>query len=250
MSGGAARGFAHIGVLKVLVDNGVPIDMIAGTSAGAFVGGAFASGMSVDEISIMAAKVGWTNMVSPSFSPMGLLSNAPMGRFIEREFPVNTFEQLAIPFTAVGCDLDTGEEFLFHNSGDLAEAIRGSCAVPGVFVPLKTEDGRLIIDGGVISPVPADVVRRMGADIVIAVDLMACGATFRSRPYTGIGVMFQSAMLLLRTASRNQQLQADIVIVPQIAHLRPDQIDRRDEFIELGAAAAHEMIPEIRRLIS
>src|SRR5580765_1725322 len=109
LSGGGARGFAHIGVLKVLIEHQIPIDMIAGTSAGSIVGGAFAAGMSVDEIVEMASTIGWTNMMFPSLSPLGLLSNAPMGTFLERHFPVRTFEDCAIPFSAVACDFDSGE---------------------------------------------------------------------------------------------------------------------------------------------
>lgn len=249
LSGGGARGFAHIGVLKVLAENNIPIDMIAGTSAGAVVGGALAAGMSVEEIVIMASKVGWTNMTRPSLSPLGLLSNAPMGRFIESEFPVTSFEELAIPFATVTCDFESGEEVVFKDSGDLVFAIRASCAVPGVFAPIKDIDGRLLVDGGVVSPMPTDTVRKIGADIVIAVDLMACGATFRTRPRTAFGMLFQSAMTLLRAASRNQHYHADIVIAPRIAHLRPDEINKRDEFMALGEAAAREKLDEIKALI-
>lgn len=249
ISGGGARGFAHIGVLKVLADNNIPIDMIAGTSAGSVVGGAFASGMSVEEIVIMASKVGWTNMTRPSLSPLGLLSNAPMGRFIEREFPVCRFEDLAFPFAAVACDFESGEEVVFQHTGDLAFAIRASCAVPGIFAPLTDENGRMLVDGGVVAPMPTDAAKKMGADILIAVDLLACGATFRTRPRTAFGMLFQSAMTLLRAASRNQHYHADVVIAPQIAHLRPDEIKKRDEFIALGEAAAREKLDEIKALI-
>ena len=249
LSGGGARGFAHIGVLKVLSEHKIPIDMIAGTSAGSVVGGAFAAGMTVENIIAMARKVGWTNMTRPSLSPLGLLSNAPMGKFIEREFPIRKFEDLKIPFAAVAFDFEKGEDVVFKDAGDLVFAIRASCAVPGVFAPLKGKDRRLLVDGGVVSQMPTEAVRQMGADIVIAVDLIACGATFRVRPRTAIGMLFQSAMALLRVASRNQHYHADIVIEPQIAHLRPDEIAKKDEFITLGEAATHARIDEIRALI-
>ena len=245
LSGGGARGFAHIGVLKALVEHDIKIDMIAGTSAGSIVGGAFAAGMSVDEIVVMASKIGWTNTMRPSLSPLGLLSNAPMGHFIQDEFPVRTFEELQIPFAAVACDFESGEEVVLKDTGDLPFAIRASCAMPGVFMPLIDKRNRLLVDGGVISPMPTDAVQQMGADFVIAVDLMACGATFRTRPRTAFGMMFQSAMMLLRAASRNQHYQADVVIIPPIGHLRPDQINKRDEFITLGEAAGREKVDEI-----
>jgi NTE family protein len=248
LSGGGARGFAHVGVLKALVEHGIPIDMVAGTSAGSIVGGAFASGMAVDEIAKMASKVRWGNVIRPSLSTLGLLSNAPMGRFIGREFPVHKFEELPIPFAAVACDFATGDEIVQKGEGDLIHAIRASCAVPGVFAPIRHE-GTLLVDGGVVSPTPTEAVRGLGADIIIAVDLMACGATFRASPRSAIGMLFQSAMMLLRTASINQHYRADVVISPQIAHLRPDQISKRDDFIALGEAAVHDSIDAIRAVI-
>jgi len=248
LSGGAARGFAHLGVLKVLREHGVPIDFIAGTSAGSIAGGALASGLSIEEIIEMGRKIGWFSMTGFSFSPMGLLSNAALGAFVERHFPVRKFEDLPIPFAAVACDLETGEEVVLKNSGDLATAIRASCAIPGVFVPVNY-DGRKLIDGGVVSPVPTKAVRKLGAEIVIAVDVIASGATYWGSPNTLLGVFFQAAMMLLRTAGKHQHYRADVVIIPQIAHLRPDEIGKMNEFIKAGEAAALEKIDEIKELV-
>lgn len=245
LSGGGARGFSHLGVLKVLVENKIPIDFIAGTSAGSFVGGAFASGMQIDEIAELGRRISWFNMTGLSYSPRALLSNAPMGNFIKLNFPVRKFEDLKIPYAAVACDLNTGDEVVLKDEGDLAFAIRASCAVPGVFTPLDDADGRILIDGGVVTPVPVNIVRAMGADIVIAVDLIACGASFRSAPRTAVGMLFQSAMMLLRAASQNQHYNADVMIEPQIAHLRPDELAKREEFIELGVQSAEAKIDEI-----
>jgi NTE family protein len=249
LSGGGARGFAHIGVLRAMLAQNIKIDLIAGTSAGAVVGGAIASGMSLDDISAMAAAVRWRNMTRPSLSPLGLLSNAPMGKFLAAHLVAKRFEDAPIPFGAVACDFETGEEVVLTGPGDLAFAIRASCAVPGIFAPLHDDDRRLLVDGGVVSPVPIDAVRQMGADVVIAVDLLSCGATFRSRPRTAFGMMFQSAMMLLRAAARNQRYEADVIVVPEIAHLRPDEINKRDEFIRLGEVAALEKIAEITSII-
>ncbi len=250
LSGGGARGFAHLGVIKALVENDIPIDLIAGTSAGSFVGGAFAAGMTVDEIIRIGRKLSWFNIAGFSYSPRGLLSNAAMGTFIVQNFPVTKFEELKIPFAACACDLETGGEVVFKETGDLALAIRASCAIPGVFVPVDFPDGSHLIDGGVVSPMPTKAVRDLGADIVIAVDLIACGSTYWGKPSTLLGTFFQSAMMLLRTASRNQHYQADIVIEPQIAHIRPDEIAKREELIELGYDAASEKIQDIKNLIA
>lgn len=249
LSGGGARGFSHLGVLKVLVESGIPIDYVAGTSAGSFVGGAFATGMPIDTIIQVGSRVSWFNMTGLSYSPRALLSNAAMGNFIRQNFPVTKIENLKTPYAAVACDLNTGEQIVFKDEGDLIFAIRASCAVPGVFTPLDDADGRILIDGGVIAPVPTKVVREMGADVVIAVDLLACGASFRGAPRTALGMLFQSAMMLLRAASRSQGTDADLVIAPQIAHLRPDEIGKRDEFIELGKQAAEGCLEQINRLL-
>ncbi len=249
LSGGGARGFAHIGVLKALAANDIPIDLVAGTSAGSIVGGALASGLGIDEIIELGRKISWFNMTGLSYSPKAILSNAAMGNFIKQNFPILEFEKLVIPFAAVACDLETGDAVVLKDKGDVTFAIRASCAVPGVFVPLEDEKGRTLVDGGVVAPIPTRVVNDMGADIVIAVDLMASGATFRGVPRTMLGMLFQSAMILLRSASKLQHYKADVVIVPEIGHLRPDEIGKREEFIELGEKAALERVGEIKALV-
>src|SRR5688572_16695357 len=249
LSGGGARGYAHVGVLKALVENDIPIDLISGTSAGSFVGGAFASGLSVDQIIEVGKKVSWFGIAGFSYSPRGLLSNAPMGKLMNDNFPFTRFEDLRIPFAAVACDLESGEEIILKEVGDVVEAIRASCAIPGVFIPVMDGSGRSLIDGGVTSPMPTRAVKKMGADIVIAVDLLTCGSTYWGRPNTLVGMFFQSAMMMLRTASRNQHYRADVIIEPKIAHIRPDEIAKRDELVELGETAALEKIDEIRRLL-
>ena len=250
LSGGGARGFAHVGVLKALVDNDVPIDFVAGTSAGSFVGGAFAAGMTPDQIMAAGNGFNWFRIAGLSYSPRGLLSNAKIRDFFSQHFPSGKFEDLKLPFAAVACDLGSGDEVILRGVGDLATAIRASCAIPGVFAPVEDADGRLLIDGGVVSPVPINAIKEFGPDIVIAVDLMACGASFSGRPRTLLGTLFQSAMLLLRSASRNQHYAADVVIEPQIAHIRPDQMGKREELFDLGKAAAEEKLQEIKSLIA
>src|SRR5678816_2482846 len=136
LSGGGARGFAHIGAVKALIENDIPIDLVAGTSAGSFVGGAVAAGLSVYEIIEIGKKISWFGVAGFSYSPRGLLSNAPMGKFINDNFPVVHFEKLQIPFAAIACDLETGDEIVLKDEGDVAEAIRASCAIPGVFLSL------------------------------------------------------------------------------------------------------------------
>ncbi len=248
LSGGGARGFAHIGVLKVLAEHNITFDMIAGTSAGAIIGGCLATGMTPLDIEAMAGKVSHFNMMRPSFSPKGVLSNAPMGDFLRRELPIEQFEELKIPFAAVAFDLVSGTEVTLRNEGDLITAIRASCSVPGLFAPIK-DKGRMLVDGGVTSVVPVDAVRSLGADIVISIDVLACGSNYSSMPKTAIGIMIRSAITLIRSASTDQKSRSDITIEPRIAHLRPDQISKREEFITLGESVGHETIREIVSMI-
>lgn len=205
--------------------------------------------MSAYDIIELGKKIGWFGVAGFSYSPRGLLSSAAMGTFIEKNFPVTKFEDLKLPFAAVACDLATGEAVVLKDTGDLSFAIRASCAIPGVFVPMIDEDGRSLIDGGAATPMPTRAVKKLGADVVIAVDVLTCGSTFWGSPTTLIGTFFQSAMLMIRNASKNQHYRADIVIEPQIAHIRPDEIAKRDELIELGEKAALEKIDALRSVI-
>ena len=248
-SGGAARGFAHLGVLKALREHDLPIDFVAGTSAGSIVGAAFASGLSVEEIVEMGRKMTWYRMTGFSYSPKGFLSNASMGAFLRRNFPRDRFEDLPIPCAVVTCELQTGEAVVLQESGDLIEAVRASCAIPGIFTPVEI-NGKRLFDGGIVANVPTKAVKKLGAEIVIAVDVLAAGATYWGTPSTLLGIFFQSTMLLLRAASKAHHYRADVVIIPKIAHLRPDEIGKIDEFIKAGEEAALEKIDEIRKLIS
>ena len=250
LSGGAARGFAHLGVLKVLKENDIPIDFIAGTSAGSFAGGAYASGMSIESIVEIGKNMSWYKVSGLSFSAKGLISNAPIANIIKDKFPFKKFEDLMIPFAAVATNLETGEEVVFKEEGDMGFAICASCAIPGIFAPLKDDEGKLYVDGGVVAPVPTQAVRGLGADIVIAVDVLSCGSTNWGKPSTLVGIIFQSAMMLLRTASINQHFHSDAVIIPELAHLRPDEMGKLDEFVELGEKAALAQIDEIKELIN
>lgn len=250
LSGGAARGFAHLGVLRVLKEHDIPIDYIAGTSAGSFVGGALAAGMSVENIVEIGKDISWYRMSKLSWSAKGFVSNQPIADLIKKKFPFTRFEDLMIPFAAVVTNLDSGEEVVLKEKGDLAFAICASCAIPGIYAPLEDSDGTRYIDGGVVANLPTRAVKEMGADIVIAVDVLSSGSTYLGTPKTMLGTFFQSAMILFRFASSAHHFRADSVIIPDIAHLRPDEIGKMDEFLELGEKAAREQIEEIKLLLN
>jgi NTE family protein len=249
LSGGAARGIAHVGVLRVLEQHHIPIDFVAGTSAGALVGGALCAGMSVAEIEELGRRLRWRDMGRMTLSRLGVQSNARMEEFMRARFPVTRFEDLRIPFAAVATDLHTGRAVVMSGEGDVCFAIRASCAIPGWYIPVTDEKGRQLVDGGLVANVPAAAARSLGADIVIAVDVNAEGAKFLGPPQSAIGVIFQSIMVVQRTVSTLQLQDADVVIRPRVGHIRWDEMTRADELIAAGEEAAQTTLERIRHLL-
>jgi NTE family protein len=248
LSGGAARGMAHVGVFRVLLEHNIPIDFIAGTSAGALVGGALAAGMSLDEIEAITHRLRWRDVGRVTLSRLGVQSSARMEEFIRQRFPVTRFEELRIPFAAVATDLHSGAPVILSGEGDVAFAIRASCCIPGWYVPVTDEKGRQLVDGGLVANIPTAAARILGADIVIAVDVNAEGAKFLGAPHSVIGIILQSIMVVQHTASAHQLQDADVVIRPRVGHIRWDEMTRADELIEAGAEAARATIERIKHL--
>lgn len=250
LSGGAARGLAHVGVLRALSEHDIPIDFLAGTSAGALVAGTYASGMSITEIESIARSLRWRDVGRMTMSRMGVQSNERLEQYLRSRLPVTRFEEFPIPFAAVATDLKSGRGVILQGEGDVPFAIRASCAIPGWYVPVTDEHGRQLVDGGLVANIPSDVARSMGADVVIAVDVNAEGATFLGPSLSIISVVLQSMMLVQRTASLYQSAVADLVIKPKIGHIRWDEMRRADELISAGYEAGKESIPEIQRVIA
>src|SRR6185503_8325940 len=194
LSGGAARGMAHVGVMRALVENKVPVDYIGGTSAGSIVGGAYAAGMLVEEIAEFGRSLRWRDVGRMTMSRLGVQSNERLEQYLRERLPVTRFEDLRIPFAAVATDLKTGAVVVLRDEGDVPFAIRASCAVPGWYVPVPDEEGRQLVDGGLVAVVPTTMTRSLGADIVIAVDVNSEGATFIGPTSSVIGVLLQSLM--------------------------------------------------------
>lgn len=249
LSGGAARGIAHVGVLRALEENEIPIDAIAGASAGALIGGSYASGLSVEQLEAMARKFRWRHTSRLSFSRLGLQSNARMEQFLQTHLPTTRFEQLRIPFAAMVTELHSGNLIVMRDTGDLAFAIRASTCIPGLYVPARDGNGRQLVDGGLVCNLPIRQTRQLGADIVIGVDLNAAGATFFDKPRTLLGVMARTFVAVEGIVSRQERAEAELIIVPKIGHIRWDQTKRGDELIKAGYDAARESIDGIKRLI-
>jgi NTE family protein len=171
LGSGSARGWAHIGVIRALAEAGVRVDFVAGTSIGAAVGAVFASG-DVDALEDVALGLDWKQVASfydAVLPKSGLIDGTKISNFVRRHVKETRIEQLRIPYCAVATDLDTGEEVAIRE-GDIIEAVRASFSIPGILTPVRL-NGRILVDGGLVNPVPVNVLREMGADFVIAVDL-------------------------------------------------------------------------------
>lgn len=249
LSGGAARGMAHVGVLRALLENNIRIDCIAGTSAGSIVGGAFASGMSVDQIAEFGRTLRWRDIGRVTMSRLGVQSNERLEQYLRARMPVARFEELRMPFAAVATELKTGAAVVMRDQGDVPFAIRASCAIPGWYVPVTDEQGRQLVDGGLVAIVPTSVARSLGADIVIAVDVNREGATFIGPTSSVIGVLLQSILLVQKTASSYQLQMSDLVITPKVGHIRWDEMGKAEELMEIGYAAGIESVPRVRQII-
>jgi NTE family protein len=250
LSGGAARGIAHIGVLRALEENSIPIDAIAGASAGALVGGSYAAGMSIGELEAMARKFRWRHTARFSFSRLGLQSNARMETFLRARLPVTRFEDLKIPFAAMVTDLRQGTPIALRDTGDVPFAIRASGCLPALYVPVCDDRGRILVDGGLVANLPISYTRDLGADIVIAVDVGADGARFMDRPRTALGVLTQTFVAVERIVSNQESEKADLIIIPKIGHIRWDETRRAEELLKGGYDAAVESIDDIKELIA
>jgi len=240
---------AHVGVLRALIEHEVPIDYIAGTSAGSIVGGAYATGMPIDEIAEFGRALRWRDIGRMTMSRLGVQSNERLEQYLRMRLPVTRFEDLTVGFATVATDLKTGTAVVMRDEGDVPFAIRASCAIPGWYVPVPDEQGRQLVDGGLVAVIPASITRELGADLVIAVDVNAAGATFVGPTSSVIGVLLQSMLVVQKTASRYQLASSDYVITPQVGHIRWDEMGRADELMDAGYAAALESIPEILALI-
>src|SRR5436853_1137852 len=249
LSGGAARGIAHVGVLRALTENGIPIDCIAGSSAGSLVGGAFAAGLSVEEIAEFGRTMRWRDIGRVTMSRLGVQSNERLEQYVRARLPITKFEELPIPFAAVATELKTGDAVVMRDKGDVPFAIRASCTIPGWYVPVIDEEGRQLVDGGLVAVVPSSITRSIGADVVIAVDVNAAGATFIGPSTSLIGVLIQSLLVVQKTASLHQLEMSDILITPQVSHIRWDEMGRGDELMAAGYAAGLESISAIKMLI-
>lgn len=259
LGGGAARGLAHVGVLRVLQKAGIPIDMIAGTSAGAIVGAAYAWSQDTDRMTQNALDANWKKMaplIDPSLFKSGFIKGKKVRDLIASYVGGDVdFRDLKIPFACVATDIDTGEEVVI-DSGPVADALRASISIPGIFRVVKHKE-RYVVDGGLTTPVPVEVVRRMGADFIIAVNVNPdvtgrMGKTYRQRIEAHkepniFQVMMQSIYITTYAVAQYALEKADIVIEPELANIGAGDFNKAPEMITRGLEAAQKAIPEIKQ---
>jgi NTE family protein len=247
LGAGASKGFAHIGVLKVLEAQNIPIHMVVGTSVGSLVGSLYASGKTAFELQGIAMKMERDNIIDYDWKIWngGLIKGEKLENFINVNIQNTPIEKLKIRYYAVATNAATGEEVVFA-SGNTGMAVHASCSVPGVFKPLKIGNSTYM-DGGVVSPVAVDVARRNGADIVIAVDIS--GGINTDVPSGIMDTMRKSVNIMYSRIAEYQIKNADIVIRPNLRNIGSTDMDKFNEAIFEGEKAASAKMQEIQKII-
>lgn len=262
LSGGAARGLGHIGVLEVLEKHGIPIDLIAGTSAGAIIGAAYAWDRDIERMTRDALDANWKNIrpiLDPAFPKTGFIRGNKLRNLLAMYVGGDTcFDDLEIPFACVATDIETGEAVILR-SGSVPEALRATVSMPGLFRVHYHED-RYLVDGGISIPVPVDLAREMGADFVIAVNMNPDVASRRGtgaqkrvdagKEPTIWQVISQSIYISTYALAQTNLERADVAIEPDVGEFNLTDFNRVPEIIEAGRQAAESAVPEILRKLA
>ncbi|MGI6174566.1 MAG: patatin-like phospholipase family protein [Christensenellales bacterium] len=245
LGSGSARGYAHIGVLQVLNEE-IPFDMVAGSSMGALVGALYVTGTDLNMLGRLAGELSSKMLWDMSISRKGFIKGERIYELISMLTKGKSFEETDIPFYCVACDIATGEAVVF-DTGKIADGVRASISIPGIFVPFEHE-GRMLVDGGVLYRVPAQVLQEAGSDIVIGVDVGYCGEQ-REQPVGAVEIIQYTMDIMGWEGTRHCASHADILIRPKVRHLSSASFKKPQEFIEAGRLAAQEALPDIRALI-
>lgn len=247
LSGGAARGFAHIGVLKVLEANGIRPDLIVGTSAGSIVGALYAGGLNARDIEKLAYHLDWSLLGDLTIPGLGFIGGNRIEELVNEKLRYQSIEALPIPFAVVATEVQTGRRTVF-NRGNPGKAVRASASLPGIFSPVLI-NGRYYTDGGLVSPLPVLAARQMGADIVIGVDVMYRPSD--SALWNPLSMLFQAFLIAAYRLTEIEGESADLVITPSIPSTSGQYFfSARAMLIEIGEQAAAEALPKIKALVS
>jgi NTE family protein len=242
LGGGFARGIAHIGVLRALERNQIPIDFIAGTSVGALIAATYASGTSLDEMTRQGAATRFSDFGRWTLSRMGMASNDRLEDFLRRFTSARYFSEMKIPLSIVATDVISGESVHFTD-GEISPALRASCAYPGLFLPVEYR-GRVLVDGFLTEAVPARAVREMGAELVISVHLEP--GLIHSKPRNTIEVISRSFSIIQTSALQPWRAATDVLIEPDVHHILWDEFAKTPELVFAGETAAGAAMPKIR----
>ncbi len=249
LGGGGARGFSEVGVLRVLEQEKIPVSFVAGTSVGSLVGAMYAdTGRVLDAEfhAVAATDEDLFDYAALSILSGGFVKGEKLETFLVKRLKHRNIEDFAIPYAAVATNLRTGKTVLFDR-GSAARAVHASAAIPGVFVPVEIA-GETYVDGGVTNPIPVDVVRARGCDVVIAVAIPA--AVPRTTPRTPIEVAFHAVTVMSAEIGRLRAREADVVITPDVGDVAYDDFTQKKRLIEAGEAAARQALPAIRAAIA
>lgn len=245
LGSGGARGFAHLGVIKVLVEEGIPIDLIAGSSMGAMVACFYGAGIEMEQLYKLSTSFKRKYYLDFTVPKMGFIAGKRVKELIRIFTKGKNIEELNIPVGVVATDLMTGEKIVFKE-GPIADAVRASIAIPGIFVPEKW-NGRILVDGGVIDRIPVSVVKEMGADIVIAIDV---SQVKRNEEISSIyDVIMQSIDIMQKELVSNREFASDIMIRPKVDMYSSRAFTNIKEIIEIGENEARKEIDNIKRVI-
>jgi len=249
LGGGAARGFAHIGVIRALEQEKVPIDLIVGTSVGSLIGAIYAydaNSMELEWTAFMLEKDSLFDYgLITAFTGMGVAKGDKLEEFVKSKVPVANIENLKIPFAAVATDLNRGTSVVL-DKGSVARAVRASSAIPGVFNPVEYQ-GRLLVDGGVIDSIPVSIAREKGADIVIAVDISENVVNFNITNI--VDVMLQSITIMGAVNAKTRKKEADVLISPKVGDVGMMDFTQKKRCMLAGIEATQKMMPEIKAKI-
>jgi NTE family protein len=245
LGGGFARGIAHIGILRAFEQHEIPIDFIAGTSVGALIASAYASGSTLDDMARQGELTHFRDFGRWTLSRMGMASNERLEHFLHRFTTLSRFEQMRIPLCIVATDLLSGETIYF-TTGEIGPALRASCAYPGLFLPVEYRD-HILVDGFLTEAVPAHAVKRMGADIVISVHLEP--GLLSTRPRNTIEVISRSFSIIQASANQSWRDATDILLEPEVHHVLWDEFVKTPQLIAAGESTAYEALPRIKTLL-
>jgi NTE family protein len=245
LAGGFARGIAHIGVLRVFREAGIPIDMVAGTSVGALIGAAYCAGTPLETMERNATETKFNDFGRWTPSWLGLATNQRLEQYLERLTPVKYFEDLKTPLAIAATDINAGLPVYYYQKGPIGPPLRASCAYPGLFVPIQ-HDGRTLVDGFLTALVPYEGLLLMGAEVVVAVYLEP---GLNGDPRTFTDILSRSFTIIQKHADLEWRQYVDVIVEPDVTSFVWDDFSKTHDMVRAGEAAALKVLPAIRSVI-